>query len=104
MNGYFPGRMKLLIFSLCAVFAFARLNAQTNLWQPSPGHTQVPIWPGTPPDARPAPGPEYTRTTAPPGQVLFVENVTLPTMTVYSPKKENTGAAIVVFPGGGYKD
>lgn len=96
--------MKFLIFFFCAVFAFARLHAQTNLWQPSPGHTQVPIWPGTPPDARPAPGPESMRTTPSPGPVLFVENVTRPTMTVYSPKKKNTGTAVVVFPGGGYNE
>jgi hypothetical protein len=32
-----------------------------------------------------------------------VENVSRPTMTVYSPKGENTGAAMVVFPGGGYQ-
>lgn len=29
-------------------------------------------------------------------------NVSQPTMTVYSPKRENTGVAMVVFPGGGY--
>lgn len=94
--------MKLLIFTLGIVFALADLKAQTNLWQPSPGHTQVPIWPGAVPDARPAPGLESTTTTKPPGSVVFVVNVTQPTMTVYSPKKKNTGAAIVVFPGGGY--
>jgi acetyl esterase/lipase len=33
----------------------------------------------------------------------WVENVTRPTLTLYSPKTNNTGAAIVVFPGGGYK-
>jgi acetyl esterase/lipase len=32
-----------------------------------------------------------------------VQNVSQPTMTVYSPKEHNTGAAIVVFPGGGYQ-
>ena len=32
-----------------------------------------------------------------------VGNVTRPTMTVYSPKGKNTGAAVVVFPGGGYQ-
>jgi acetyl esterase/lipase len=32
-----------------------------------------------------------------------VENVSLPTMTVYSPKGKNTGVAVVVFPGGGYQ-
>ena len=32
----------------------------------------------------------------------FVVNVSQPTMTVYSPTTKNTGAAVVVFPGGGY--
>ena len=32
-----------------------------------------------------------------------VSNVSQPTMTVYSPKGKNTGVAVVVFPGGGYK-
>jgi acetyl esterase/lipase len=31
-----------------------------------------------------------------------VDNVSQPTMTVYSPKGTNTGVAVVVFPGGGY--
>jgi acetyl esterase/lipase len=33
---------------------------------------------------------------------VFVERVSQPTMTVYSPVGHNTGAAVVVFPGGGY--
>ena len=33
---------------------------------------------------------------------MYVDNVSVPTMTVYSPKGNNTGAAVVVFPGGGY--
>jgi acetyl esterase/lipase len=32
----------------------------------------------------------------------IVGNVSQPTMTVYPPKGTNTGAAVVVFPGGGY--
>lgn len=32
----------------------------------------------------------------------YVDRVTQPTMTVYSPKGKNSGAAVVVFPGGGY--
>ncbi len=32
-----------------------------------------------------------------------MSNVTRPTMTVYSPKQKNTGAAVIVFPGGGYQ-
>ena len=33
-----------------------------------------------------------------------ISNVSRPTMTVYSPSGKNTGAAVVVFPGGGYED
>jgi len=88
-----------------AVFACGSLNAQTNVWQPSPGHTQVPIWPRTVPDAQPVPGPEsYTTTTnlIAGKPCVLVVNVSQPTMTVYSPKGRNTGVAVVVFPGGGY--
>jgi acetyl esterase/lipase len=35
--------------------------------------------------------------------VVAVSNVMQPTMTVYSPTGKNTGAAVVVFPGGGYQ-
>jgi acetyl esterase/lipase len=34
---------------------------------------------------------------------VYVSNVSRPTMTVYSPQGKNTGAAVVVFPGGGYQ-
>ena len=33
---------------------------------------------------------------------VYVARVSQPTMTVYSPEGSNTGAAVVVFPGGGY--
>lgn len=99
--------MELLTFVLCAVFTFGDLRAQTNVWQPSPGHTQVPIWPRTVPDAQPVPGPEYM--TVKDDHLVAgtpwvaVVNVSQPTMTVYSPKGKNTGVAVVVFPGGGYQ-
>src|SRR5208337_4984477 len=91
--------MKPLIFALCVVFAFGGLRAQTPAWQPSPGHTQVPIWPGAVPDAQFGP-PANTEKVPEPGEV---DNVSRPTITVYSPKGKNTGAAVVVFPGGGYQ-
>jgi acetyl esterase/lipase len=98
--------MKPLIFAFCVMFAFGRLSAQTNVWQPSPGHTQVPIWPGAAPDAKPVPGPEYAKASSDlyvgkPCLVVF--NVSQPTLTVYAPTVTNTGAAVVVFPGGGYQ-
>jgi acetyl esterase/lipase len=99
---------KPLIFALCVVFAFCGLSAQTPVWQPSPGHTQVPIWSGAIPDAKPVAGPEAVGVTGKESLVagrpwVYVSNVSRPTMTVYSPKGKNTGAAVVVFPGGGYE-
>ena len=65
------------------------------------------IWPGTPPDAYPVPGTENVETTKDDlvagKPYVWVGNVTLPTMTVYSPKGKNTGVAVVVFPGGGFE-
>jgi acetyl esterase/lipase len=91
--------MKPLLFALCSVFALGSLGGQQRGWQPSPGHTQISIWPGSVPDAQFGP-PANTETTQP-GEV---DNVSQPTMTVYAPKEKNTGAAVVVFPGGGYFD
>jgi acetyl esterase/lipase len=94
-----------VIFVFCVVLAPGDLRAQTNVWQPSPGHMQIPIWPGVVPDAEPVPGPEFASTTEKlyAGKpAVVVKNVSQPTMTVYWPKGEKTGAAVVVFPGGGY--
>jgi acetyl esterase/lipase len=96
-----------ILFVTCIVFACCSLNAQPNVWQPSLGHTQIPIWPKAVPDAQPVTGPEDM--TSDPKElvagkpVVSVSHVSQPTMTVYSPKGKNTGAAVVVFPGGGYQ-
>ena len=97
--------MKFLILAFCFAVAGEGLHAQTNVWQPSPGYTQIPIWPTTIPDARLVAGPEYvTNVTMASGTKWVCEcNVTRPTMTIYSPKGTNTGVAVIVFPGGGYK-
>ena len=50
--------MKSWIFAFCVVFTFGDLHAETKVWQPSPGHTQTPIWPGAVPSPKPVPGPE----------------------------------------------
>lgn len=97
------------IFAFCVLFAFmcGSTGAQEHAWQPSAGHTQVAIWPGTAPDAQPESGPEYvkpeTHDLVAGKPWLYVGNVSQPTMTVYSPKGKNTGVAVVVFPGGGFQ-
>ena len=100
--------MKPSIFALYVVFALSALSAQRPAWQPSPGHAQVAIWPGSAPDPQPVAGPEFAKSSGKDDliggrQVVEVDNVTQPTMTVYSPEGKNSGAAVVVFPGGGYQ-
>jgi acetyl esterase/lipase len=99
--------MKTFLFALCVAFASSAAMAQTSGWQPSPGRTQIAIWPGAAPDAQPVAGPETVWTDSKEmiggKPVVGVKNVTRPTMTVYSPSGKNTGAAVVVFPGGGYQ-
>jgi len=100
--------MVRLILVLCVVFAGADLVAQKFVWQPSQGHTQVPIWPsGKIPDLQVLKEPEFALTSGPDALVAGkpateVDNVSRPTMTVYSPSGKNTGVTVVVFPGGGY--
>ncbi len=100
---------KPLLLAFSVALSFSCLTAQNTVWQPSPGHTQILIWPGAAaPDPQPVKGPEVAEWSGKNDliagkQVLGVSNVTQPTMTVYSPKEKNTGAAVVVFPGGGYQ-
>ena len=98
--------MNRLFLGFFVFLSLISLDAQTASWQPSPGHTQLPIWPGAVPDALSVPGPEFatTKGNKPVAGRPWVEvdNVSQPTMTVYSPEGKNTGAAVVVFPGGGY--
>jgi hypothetical protein len=73
--------------AFCAVFGLGNLIAQTPDWQPSPGHTQIPIWPGKTPDAQPVRGPETVTAAGKESLVagkpwVGVDNVLQPTMTV----------------------
>jgi len=100
--------MRPLLFAFCVTLTFGALGAQTTVWQPSAGHTQVQIWPDAVPDAQPLAGPEVATTRMTDHLVAgkpwtYISNVSLPTMTVYSPITKNTGVAVVVFPGGGYQ-
>jgi acetyl esterase/lipase len=100
-----------LLAFLALALGEPRLGAGQSTWQPSPGHTQIPIWPGVVPDAKPAEGPEESGTVVDSvgskrlvaGRPwVYVARVSQPTMTVYPPEGSNTGTAVVVFPGGGY--
>ena len=100
--------MKPFNLAVCLLLLSTAATAQKPVWQPSPGHTQIPIWPNAAPDPQPVRGPETVETSGPNDLIgghrtTGINNVTRPTMTVYSPATKNTGAAVVVFPGGGYE-
>jgi acetyl esterase/lipase len=79
-------------------------------WQPSAGHSQIPIWPNGAPGAAKAASAaaEADTTTAKDNLIagkplIRLGNVSVPTITYYAPKHAKGPApAIVVFPGGGY--
>ena len=99
--------MKLWTVAVCLLAVCGSACAKTMVWQTVAGNTQIPLWPGAVPDAQPVPGPE-TMTVGTDHliggkPVTAVTNVTQPTMTVYAPTGKNTGAAVVVIPGGGFQ-
>lgn len=95
---------------LCALFGIASIGAcaQSPAWQPAPGHLTLPLWPGTAPgEAANLPAEVDTTTPRDPliagRPIIRLGNVSAPTLTLYAPQGENSGAAVVVFPGGGYQ-
>ncbi len=100
------GPMTSTIPAITILLGLAAAVAHARAWQPPPGHAQVAIWPRAIPDAAPAPPESVVATTSEvvagrPWQVL--KNVATPTMTVFPPHGKNSGVAVVVFPGGGYR-
>lgn len=109
--------MRKHLFLIAAIAAFStNLCAQQPAWQPAPGHLTLPLWPGT------APGTQSSPQSSPPANppaeidtttakdkliagkpVLRLGNVSTPTITLYAPRGTNSGAAVVVFPGGAYR-
>jgi len=78
-----------------------------GVWRPGPDGTQTPLWPANVTLAKPDSGdrPEMTGNGSPTvggRRWHWATYVTRPTMTVYRPKGQNTGAAMLVLPGGGF--
>jgi acetyl esterase/lipase len=88
--------MHLICLSLVAVAAFAAPSAP------------IPLWPNGAPGEQPGPGDEKDTTTPANNliagkRVARIGGITNPTIQIFSPSSEkNTGAAVIVFPGGGY--
>ncbi|MEO8662739.1 MAG: alpha/beta hydrolase, partial [Bryobacteraceae bacterium] len=73
------------------------------------GPQAVPLWPGVAPGDTAKLGEEHDATKPTDDNVagrrlIRLTNVSVPTLTVYpAPKATATGAAVIVFPGGGYQ-
>lgn len=102
--------------SLLVVFAFASFlpavvgqTPTSSGWPPSPSHTTISLWPAGAPGPSTAKGAEQDTTTSKDHQVagravVRIGNVSAPTITLYSaPQGQNSGPAVVVFPGGSYR-
>lgn len=81
-------------------------RAYPGPWKAEADGEQIPLWPVGTPLARPdTDDPEsvwygHKRIVGKPYQAVL--DVTQPTMTIYRPRAHNSGAALMVFPGGGY--
>lgn len=96
--------IKYWIFIFCLLLTF---NAQADAWQPPAEYKQIPIWPeGKMPDSLAKSKPESFSISdglIAGKHIVGITDVTQPTITIYPPKTKNTGAAVVVFPGGGFQ-
>lgn len=93
---------------LCIAVTIAALAGtlvcQNRAWDPGADRVTVPLWP----HPQPLSEPESDATTAKDNLIagkplIRLTNVSNPTITLYPPEGKNTGAAVVVFPGGAYR-
>jgi len=78
-----------------------------GVWQPTADGKQIPLWSADFPLLKPDTGDEAEGTGN--GSPLvggrkwhWASYITRPTMTIYKPKWQNTGATMLVLPGGGF--
>lgn len=98
----------LLILLAAVVGVSSSLVAQSPGWPTGPGHLTIDVWPHGAPGAVANPAIEGDTTTAKDNliagrPIIRLGNVSTPTLTLYRPAGKNTGAAVVVFPGGAYR-
>nr|WP_262234729.1 alpha/beta hydrolase [Stenotrophomonas maltophilia] len=96
-----------VVFLLLAQPTFAAANAAPPTWHPPQGTTELPLWPQgmvkAPPKLK---GPEQVGeavSKASGERWTMLQNVAVPTLTVFPPKGPANGTAVMVVPGGGYR-
>jgi len=99
MTDLAPNRVVDCVF----ILLMCHLPAWAETWQPAQGLSQLAIWPGAVPNPIESPQAESVAAAEGHGGWIQSRDVSRPTMTVYAPKGSNTGAAVIVFPGGGFR-
>jgi len=105
-----PGMKTLLCVVVLCLGTRVPASAQTGQdWRPATGHPTLALWPRGAPGPKTATGPEHNVTTSSDKlvagrAVMRIGNVIDPAITLYAaPGEHNSGAGVVVFPGGGYQ-
>lgn len=92
-----PARTLLVLLTLSLTLSVADTSRGAAPVEP------IPLWPDAAPGEVGDIGPEHEQPLRPGDSTIRVANVTCPTLTVFLPTPEkNTGAAVVICPGGGY--
>lgn len=99
------------LFLFLSMFAGAAVGAQAPApaFPPAAPSETLALWPGIPPDQSGVTNAPEINTTRPGDPlvagrpVLRLGHVSRPTLTLYQPQGTPTGAAVLVFPGGGYQ-
>jgi acetyl esterase/lipase len=89
------------------LIASSSLAAQQPAWQPPANRPTINLWPSAAPGTPANSAPETDITTSTDTliagrRLVRLGNVSKPTLTLYSAEAPNSGAAVVVFPGGAY--
>ena len=103
-----PFRNLLATSLVCVYAAVAAMPAVSLAAEEAKPSLVVPIWPGKPPGETKEFPPEQDTTK--PGQkdaggkpIIRLTNVSIPTLSVFRPAKENdTGTSVIICPGGGH--
>jgi len=93
---------------LTVLFLSSVSIAQQTEWKALGAQTTLKLWPKEAPGGSTAAGPEGNTTTARDRvvagrPVIRIGNVSKPTISLFQPKENASGAAVVVFPGGSYR-
>ena len=83
--------MKKILITMSLIMTITYLNAQT----------EMPLYAGDVPNYKDVPNTQKSETDK--KGVLIISEVTVPTLTVYSPPKgQSNGTSVIICPGGGY--